>query len=72
MRLDVRIPIGLTFSVFGVILTSSGVMANSDGLLYGRPLSLNANLGWGLVLLVFGGLTLLLVYLGKKKTPDGK
>lgn len=58
MGLDIRTPIGLMFSVFGVILTVYGFM--SDRVIYGRSLGININLVWGLALLAFGAVMLLL------------
>lgn len=58
MGLDIRTPIGLMFSVFGVILTIYGLV--SDRVIYGRSLGININLGWGLALLAFGIIMLLL------------
>jgi hypothetical protein len=58
MGLDIRTPIGLMFSVFGIILTVYGFM--SDRVIYGRSLGIDINLVWGLTLLVFGATMLLL------------
>ncbi len=58
MGLDIRMPIGLMFSLFGVILTAYGFL--SDQAIYARSLGVNINLSWGLALLVFGGCMLLL------------
>lgn len=52
MGLDIRTPIGLIFSVFGVILTVYGLL--SDRTIYARSLGIDINLVWGLVLLAFG------------------
>jgi putative Mn2+ efflux pump MntP len=52
MKLDLRLPIGLMFSTFGVLLTIFGLV--SDRSIYQRSLGINVNLWWGLVLLVFG------------------
>lgn len=52
MKLDLRLPIGLMFSAFGVMLTIFGLV--SDSSIYQRSLGVNVNLWWGLVLLVFG------------------
>lgn len=52
MNLDLRLPIGLMFSLFGVMLTVYGVL--SDSAIYVRSLGVNVNLWWGLVLLAFG------------------
>ena len=58
MGLDIRTPIGLIFSVFGVILTIYGLL--SDRAIYVRSLGININLVWGLTLLAFGTGMLLL------------
>jgi len=58
--LDIRLPIGGLFVVLGVILGGYGVATNSDAAQYERSMSVNINLWWGLVMLVFGGLLLLL------------
>jgi putative Mn2+ efflux pump MntP len=52
MNLDLRLPIGLMFSLFGLILTGYGMV--SDRAIYQRSLGINVNLWWGLVLLAFG------------------
>ena len=54
MNLDLRIPMGLMFSLVGIILTGFGAATNGNIALYARSLGINANLWWGLVLLVFG------------------
>lgn len=52
MNLDLRMPIGLIFTIFGVMLTLYGLV--SDATIYERSLGVNVNLWWGMVLLVFG------------------
>jgi hypothetical protein len=52
MNLDLRLPIGMMFTIFGVILTGFGL--TSDRAIYRRSLGVNVNLWWGLVLLAFG------------------
>lgn len=54
MNLDLRIPMGLMFSLVGVILTGFGAATNSNAVLYAKSLGFNVNLYWGIVLLVFG------------------
>ena len=70
-QLDVRIPIGGMFTIFGVVLIVYGLV--SDPAIYQRSLGINVNLWWGLELLVFGLLMLWLAYRGrggsKPKTP---
>ena len=60
MGLDVRFPIGGMFSVIGVILTIYGIVSNPA--IYEKSLGINVNLWWGLVLLAFGLVMLLLAY----------
>lgn len=52
MKLDLRLPIGLMFSIFGVMLVGFGIV--SDAAIYQRSLGINVNLWWGVVLAVFG------------------
>ncbi|MGA9529780.1 MAG: hypothetical protein WBS24_16835 [Terriglobales bacterium] len=52
MGLDIRLPIGLLFSVLGLLLAAFGAFGSKE--IYERSLGLNVNLAWGLVLLVFG------------------
>ena len=58
MGIDIRIPIGMLFTALGLILAIFGAV--SDPALYQRSLGINVNFGWGLVLLGFGILMLLL------------
>ena len=65
MDLDVRLPIGLMFSLYGVLLAGFGLV--SDPRIYQeRSLGINVNLGWGLVLLAFG-VTMLLIALRARR-----
>ena len=54
MILDLRIPMGLMFTITGLILTVFGFVTRNNAELYAKSLGVNANLWWGLVLLVFG------------------
>lgn len=62
--LDIRIPIGLLFTVLGVLVTAYGIITNSDTELYTKSFQYNVNLWSGLLMLVFGVVMLLTV---KKK-----
>jgi hypothetical protein len=65
MDLDVRLPIGLMFSIFGVLLAGFGLV--SDARIYAEhSLGINVNLGWGIVLLLFGVLMLALALRGRR------
>jgi hypothetical protein len=45
---------GLMFSLVGIILTAFGLATNGNTALYAKSLGINANLWWGIVLLIFG------------------
>jgi prolipoprotein diacylglyceryltransferase len=68
MGLDIRIPIGLMFSILGVLITLFGLFTNSDKAMYAKSLAINMNVWMGILMLVFGLFMLLLVKLAKKKT----
>jgi multisubunit Na+/H+ antiporter MnhG subunit len=73
MGLDVRLPIGLLFTVIGFALAAYGLV--SDPAIYERSLGFNVNLLWGSVLLVFGVIMLALarsaVFL-QRVSPDAE
>ena len=65
--LDIRIPIGLMFSILGVILMVFGLVSNPhiyEVHSFGR----NVNLGWGCVLLAFGLFMLTMAYVAHERT----
>jgi protein-S-isoprenylcysteine O-methyltransferase Ste14 len=66
MGLDIRVPIGLMFTIFGLVLTILGLVTNSNAEMYKRSLDININLWSGLVILVFGILMLIFALRGKK------
>ena len=65
MNLDLRLPIGLIFSLFGVMLVIYGFV--SDPAIYQASLGINVNLDWGLVLLAFGAFMLTLALRARAK-----
>jgi len=67
MNFDLRLPIGLLFSFYGLLLTIFGAM--SDSALYERSLGINMNLRWGLVLLMFGMAMLFLAWRARGRAP---
>ncbi len=69
MRLDIRLPIGGMFFLFGVILAIYG-LATGGNEMYQRSLGVNVNLWWGLVMLIFGGL--MLIFGLKSRKPTSK
>ena len=56
MDLDIRMPIGAMFAIFGLILAAFGL--TSDPAIYQRSLGLNVNLIWGSVMLITGAILL--------------
>lgn len=65
MSLDIRLPMGMLFTVLGVLLTGYG--AFSDRAIYQKSLGMNLNLTWGLVILAFG---LVMLVLGRRGTSS--
>jgi len=61
---DIRIPIGLMFSVLGILITVFGLSTMADNELYQRSLGINVNIVMGVVMLIFG---LIMLYLSLKK-----
>ena len=59
MHLDLRVPMGLLFSICGAILIADGLV---EGV---RVLDINVDLWWGVVMLIFG-LTTLCLGCGRK------
>lgn len=62
MGLDIRAPMGLMFTILGILVTGYGLV--SDPAIYQRSLGINVNLWWGLVMLVFG---LTFLYFGRRR-----
>ena len=60
MKLDIKIPIGLLFTIFGIILSVYGLVTGSDSALYAKSLGYNVNLLTGLFMFVFGAFMLIL------------
>jgi len=58
MGLDIRLPIGMLFTIFGIMLIAFGVFSNPA--LYVQSLGININLNWGVILLIFGAIMLFL------------
>jgi len=61
---DIRIPIGLMFSVLGVLITGYGLYTISDTAMYQKSLGINVNIIMGLLMLVFG---LLMLWFSRRK-----
>jgi len=66
MGIDIRLPLGALFSLLGLILIVYGAV--SDASRYQQSLGININLDWGIVLLIFGLLMLLLARRGARSS----
>jgi len=66
MGLDIRFPIGMMFTLVGLLMSGYGLVTYSNKEMYARSLHINVNLWWGLGLLVFGALMWLAAVRGKK------
>jgi hypothetical protein len=55
MQLDVRLPMGVMFTVMGVILIVYGLITWTNSDMYAKSLGYNINFWWGICLAVFGG-----------------
>ena len=67
MNFDLRLPLGLMFTEFGAMLSIYGL--TSDKPMYEKSLGMNINLGWGLVMLVFG--VIMLVFALRSRGQGG-
>lgn len=67
MGLDIRLPIGAMFTLFGLLLTVYGLVG--DKTIYQRSLGININRSWGVVLLIFG---LVMLALGRRGTSTAE
>lgn len=68
MGLDIRLPIGLMFSLIGLLMTIYGLATGGSDMYAKTSLGININLIWGILLLVFGGL--MLAFSLKGKNPN--
>ncbi len=69
MGLDIKIPIGLMFAIFGAILGIYGLATDGNSM-YDISLSVNINLWSGISMFIFGVAMLLFSDLMKKKPKE--
>lgn len=67
--LDLRLPIGLMFTLIGALLVIYGAATSSDTAMYAHSLGININVRWGIALFIFGVLMLVGAIVGKKQNP---
>lgn len=70
MEVDIRWPIGLMFSILGLLLTLFGIFTVGDTSLYARSLGFNVNLWSGLLMLAFGLLMLFFAFRARRKLKN--
>jgi hypothetical protein len=70
MQFDLRYPIGILFTIYGVLLGLYGLLGNKEQ--YARSLGFNVNLTWGAVMFVFGIIMLFFAMRGGKKSDPPK
>ena len=69
MGIDIKIPIGLMFTILGLLITVYGFITRLDASLYNVSLGINVNLWSGLGMLIFGVVMLALAFISwKSKT----
>jgi hypothetical protein len=56
MGLDIRYPIGMMFTLIGILLAGTGLFNGSTASIAGVDIGVNINLTWGVVLFLFGAL----------------
>jgi uncharacterized membrane protein len=69
MGIDIKIPIGLMFTILGILLTVHGILTASDTEMYTRSLNINVNL-WTGVFMVVAGILLLLFSRFKRESEN--
>ena len=67
MGLDIKLPIGLMFTIMGLLLLIYGLFTGGDQELYAKSLGVNINIWLGVGMLVFGGLMLVFSKRPKKQ-----
>jgi hypothetical protein len=70
MNFDLRLPIGIMFTIFGAMLVIFGLVTSGNEMYAVHSLGTNINLIWGFVLLIFGVFMLVLALRAKKSGPN--
>ena len=71
MGFDIRMPIGILFTLFGILLLGYGAATNKSAMYAEHSLGVNMNLWWGIALLCFGLAMLALSRLSGKQQREG-
>ena len=65
MGLDIRLPIGIIFSLYGAVLIVYGLLA--DPAIFVNSLGVNIDMWWGLAMLVFGLVMAILAFRASRR-----
>ncbi len=63
---DIRIPIGLMFTIVGVLISVFGFFTMSNTGMYHKSLGINVNIIMGILMLIFGLIMLFFAFRKKK------
>lgn len=63
MEIDLRIPMGMMFSMAGAVLLAFGLASRERADLFAKSFGINADIWWGAVVLIFG---LIVLNLGRR------
>ena len=63
MGLDIRIPLGLIFLIIGGVMSIYGLFTRHSAI-YEKSLDVNLNLGWGVIMFLFGAL---MFFIGRRQ-----
>jgi LPXTG-motif cell wall-anchored protein len=61
---DIRIPIGLMFTIIGILISVFGLTTMSNTEMYHKSLDINVNIIMGILMLVFG---LIMLFFARRK-----
>jgi sulfite exporter TauE/SafE len=61
---DIRMPIGLMFTILGLIISAYGIITISDTAMYQKSLGININIIMGVIMLIFG---LIMLWFARRK-----
>lgn len=67
MGFDIRMPIGMLFTLFGILLLGYGAATKGSAMYAEHSLGVNMNVWWGGALLAFGLVMLALTRLRRKQ-----
>lgn len=63
MEIDLRIPMGMMFSMAGAVLVAFGMATRARADMYAKSFGWNVNMWWGIAVLAFG---LIVLNLGRR------